>query len=283
MCGRYAATLPPEMLAELFNILKSVDVPPPRFNIKPTDPILAIRQKNGERDAKILRWGLIPSWVKDLKDFPLLINARADYDRATERLTIWYSSQAPHLFRTVLADAIDFPESRIHVITREVGGGFGMKLHYFPEEVLAALATLSLRRAVKWIEDRLESFVGSTHAREQVIELTVGARRDRTSERSEASSVIASASTITGTSVESTAVSRRRASSSVPKPGPTTQDCTLRSRGSSSCTTTSVLASGWAFSHTPVHTSQVAEVNTTTSQGTSGASKSARSTWVGTE
>lgn len=102
----------------------------------------------------------------------------AEYDRGTERITIWYSSQAPHLFRTVLADTIGFPESQIHVITREVGGGFGMKLHYFPEEVLATLATLRLRRAVKWIEDRLESFVGSTHAREQVIELTVGAARD---------------------------------------------------------------------------------------------------------
>ncbi len=102
----------------------------------------------------------------------------AEYDRATERLTIWISSQSPHLFRTVLASTIGFPEGQIHVITREVGGGFGMKLHFFPEEVLAALATLKLRRAVKWIEDRLESFVGSTHAREQVIELTVGAARD---------------------------------------------------------------------------------------------------------
>jgi len=53
-----------------------------------------------------------------------------------------------------------------------------MKLHFFPEEILAALATLDLRRPVRWIEDRLESFVGSTHAREQVIELTVGAKRD---------------------------------------------------------------------------------------------------------
>lgn len=102
----------------------------------------------------------------------------AEYDRGTERLTIWYSSQAPHLFRTILADAIGFPEHQIHVITREVGGGFGMKLHYFPEEILAVLATLDLRRPVRWIEDRLESFVGSTHAREQVIELTVGAARD---------------------------------------------------------------------------------------------------------
>jgi carbon-monoxide dehydrogenase large subunit len=102
----------------------------------------------------------------------------AEYDRGTERLTIWYSSQAPHLFRTVLATVLGFPEGRIHVISRDVGGGFGLKLHYHAEEVLAAVATLRLGRPVKWIEDRLESFVGSTHAREQIIQLTVGATAD---------------------------------------------------------------------------------------------------------
>jgi aerobic carbon-monoxide dehydrogenase large subunit len=102
----------------------------------------------------------------------------AEYDRSTERLTLWYSSQAPHLFRTVLAGILGFPEGRIHVITRDVGGGFGLKLHYHAEEVLAAVATLRLARPVKWIEDRLESFVASTQAREQIIELTVGATAD---------------------------------------------------------------------------------------------------------
>jgi aerobic carbon-monoxide dehydrogenase large subunit len=99
----------------------------------------------------------------------------AEYDRSTERLTVWYSSQAPHLFRTVLAGVLGFPEGRIHVIVRDVGGGFGLKLHYHAEEVLAAVATLRLARPVKWIEDRLESFIASTQAREQIIELTVGA------------------------------------------------------------------------------------------------------------
>jgi putative SOS response-associated peptidase YedK len=79
MCGRYAASLPPEMLVELFRLLSSVDMPA-RFNIKPTDPILAVRhsRRRGGRVAQLYRWGLLPSWVKDAKDFPLLINARAD-------------------------------------------------------------------------------------------------------------------------------------------------------------------------------------------------------------
>jgi putative SOS response-associated peptidase YedK len=79
MCGRYAASLPPEMMVELFNLLKSVDIPP-RYNIKPTEPIVAIRnsKSQGGRVARLYRWGLLPAWVKDIKEFPVLINARAD-------------------------------------------------------------------------------------------------------------------------------------------------------------------------------------------------------------
>ena len=77
MCGRYAVTLPRELMVELFNLLEAADMPP-RYNIKPTDPIVAIRERNGERKAKLYRWGLIPSFVKDPKAFKLLINARAE-------------------------------------------------------------------------------------------------------------------------------------------------------------------------------------------------------------
>ena len=79
MCGRYAATLPPEMMVELFNLLNSVDIEP-RYNIAPTDPIVAIRhsRSQGGRVAGVYRWGLIPSFVKDPKAFKVLINARAE-------------------------------------------------------------------------------------------------------------------------------------------------------------------------------------------------------------
>lgn len=77
MCGRYAASLPPEMMVEIFKLFNRVDAPP-RYNIKPTEPILGIREKRGERTARFYRWGLIPGWVKDVREFPLLINARAD-------------------------------------------------------------------------------------------------------------------------------------------------------------------------------------------------------------
>lgn len=77
MCGRYASTLPPEMMVELFKLLKSIDMVP-RFNIAPTQPIVAIWEAEGRREPHFARWGLVPGWVKDPREFPLLVNARAE-------------------------------------------------------------------------------------------------------------------------------------------------------------------------------------------------------------
>lgn len=77
MCGRYASTLPPEMMVELFKLLKSIDVVP-RFNIAPTQPVVGIWEAEGRREPHFARWGLVPGWVKDPREFPLLVNARAE-------------------------------------------------------------------------------------------------------------------------------------------------------------------------------------------------------------
>lgn len=77
MCGRYASTLPDEMMAQLFKLLNSVATLP-RYNIAPTQPIVAIWEAEARREAHFARWGLVPGWVKDPRDFPLLINARAE-------------------------------------------------------------------------------------------------------------------------------------------------------------------------------------------------------------
>lgn len=77
MCGRYASTLPPEMMVELFRLLKSIDVVP-RYNIAPTQPIAAIWESGGRREGHFARWGLVPGWVKDPREFPLLVNARVE-------------------------------------------------------------------------------------------------------------------------------------------------------------------------------------------------------------
>lgn len=78
MCGRYALTLPPEALREFFKVLGEA-VFPPRYNIAPTQPIHVVRiGGDGERHLELMRWGFVPTWVKDPAKFPLLINARVE-------------------------------------------------------------------------------------------------------------------------------------------------------------------------------------------------------------
>ena len=78
MCGRYALLLPPEAMAQLFKLLSEVADYPPRYNIAPTQPVIIIAEREGRRAAELFRWGFVPHWVKEPKDFPLLINARAE-------------------------------------------------------------------------------------------------------------------------------------------------------------------------------------------------------------
>ena len=77
MCGRYAFTLPPAAMATLFELPVGIDYPP-RYNIAPTQPIVAIVEQQGRRTAELFRWGFVPGWVKDPRAFSLLVNARAE-------------------------------------------------------------------------------------------------------------------------------------------------------------------------------------------------------------
>lgn len=77
MCGRYTLTMTPEELKRLFRYIETPNFPP-RYNIAPTQPIAIVRRERGERHFQLVRWGLIPGWVKDPASFTLLINARAE-------------------------------------------------------------------------------------------------------------------------------------------------------------------------------------------------------------
>jgi putative SOS response-associated peptidase YedK len=77
MCGRYTVTATPEVLRALFGYPEQPNFPP-RFNIAPTQPIAIVRLMDGKRQFALVRWGLLPSWVKDPKAFTLLINARGE-------------------------------------------------------------------------------------------------------------------------------------------------------------------------------------------------------------
>ena len=77
MCGRYAITTVPEAIRALFGYLDRPNFPP-RYNVAPTQPVPIVRMAEGRREFALVRWGLIPAWVKDPKGFTLLINARGD-------------------------------------------------------------------------------------------------------------------------------------------------------------------------------------------------------------
>src|SRR5947207_9868828 len=95
-------------------------------------------------------------------------------------LIVWASSQTPHLMRSGLAQTLGMPESHIRVVCPAVGGGFGPKMHLYPEDVVVAELARRLRRPVRWLEDRRENLLASAQARDHVNHVEIGARRDGT-------------------------------------------------------------------------------------------------------
>ena len=91
----------------------------------------------------------------------------AIYDRIEDKLTLWSSTQMPHALMRVLVDMTGRDESRLRVVTPDLGGGFGPKLVTYSEDVVTCLAALIVGRPVKWIEDRREHFVAATQERDQ--------------------------------------------------------------------------------------------------------------------
>jgi carbon-monoxide dehydrogenase large subunit len=95
-------------------------------------------------------------------------------------LTLWTSTQIPHLIRTLLPDLIRIPENKLRVVTPEVGGGFGSKLNLYAEEVVVGHLAMRLDRPVKWIEGRRENTAATIHGRDQIAESEIAIRNDGT-------------------------------------------------------------------------------------------------------
>ena len=114
---------------------------------------------------------------------PIAMECRAvaaQYNAGEESITLWSSTQIPHLMRTQVAIMLGVPENRVRVITPEVGGGFGSKLNVYREEALLAYLARKLGRPVKWAETRRENIVGTIHGRAQVNEVELAVKKDGT-------------------------------------------------------------------------------------------------------
>src|SRR6266702_2825880 len=90
----------------------------------------------------------------------------ADFHKATGKLTVWLTSQAPHAHRTLFAIVAGLPEHRIRIISPDLGGGFGNKVPIYPGYVCAVVASITTGKPVKWIEDRTENLMAGSFARD---------------------------------------------------------------------------------------------------------------------
>jgi carbon-monoxide dehydrogenase large subunit len=100
--------------------------------------------------------------------------------RSGVSLTVWDSSQSPHTAKRCLATMLDLPARDVRVIAPDIGGGFGVKNRFYPEEAIIPWLAMQLHRPVQWVEDRREDFLSTYQAREQEHEIELAARKDGT-------------------------------------------------------------------------------------------------------
>ncbi|MGH7057024.1 MAG: xanthine dehydrogenase family protein molybdopterin-binding subunit, partial [Acetobacteraceae bacterium] len=101
----------------------------------------------------------------------------AAYDAGRRQLEVWGFTKVPHFNRGVLARMLGLPEGRIRLVAPDVGGGFGVRGEFYPEDFLIPFAAMRLGRPVKWIEDRLEHLLAANHSREQHYAMRLGLTR----------------------------------------------------------------------------------------------------------
>ena len=112
---------------------------------------------------------------------PLSLEPRgviASFERQSEFLTIWLSTQSPHEAREGLARILNLPETKIRVIAPDIGGAFGAKISLYPEEVALSVASMKLGSPVKWIETRRENLLATSHGRGQKQYVEAAVRKD---------------------------------------------------------------------------------------------------------
>ena len=107
--------------------------------------------------------------------------ANADYNPSTEEITLYTTSQNPHLARIIISAFNGVaPENKLRVIAPDVGGGFGSKIYPYAEEVVCSWAAKKIERPVKWVADRTESFLSDCHGRDHVTHAELAVKNDGT-------------------------------------------------------------------------------------------------------
>ena len=102
-----------------------------------------------------------------------------DYNTASEEITLYTTSQNPHLSRLVMsAFGGVAPENKLRVVAPDVGGGFGSKINVYNEEIVCSWASKKIERPIKWVAERTESFLTDTHGRDHVTHAELAVTND---------------------------------------------------------------------------------------------------------
>ena len=120
---------------------------------------------------RIIQQRLIPTAIEPR-------GAVAQFTSATGELTLWNTTQNPHIVRFIMSVVTGVPEDRLRVVAPEVGGGFGSKIAQIQGDFVTAFCAMMLGRPVKWIETRSENYLSTTHGRDHVQEVELAATKD---------------------------------------------------------------------------------------------------------
>ena len=104
----------------------------------------------------------------------------ADWNEGEQRMTVYHGTQAPHMMQNLFAKHLGIAEHQVRVLTKDVGGSFGVKVHTYADEMATVALSKLLKRPVKFVADRIESFVTDIHARDHRIKAKIGVSKDGT-------------------------------------------------------------------------------------------------------
>jgi aerobic carbon-monoxide dehydrogenase large subunit len=148
----------------------------------PDNIAFTFHQEGGEVDKAFAEADVVVKQrITSQRLIPMAMETRgvvADWRGADRQLTLYTSTQIPHLVRTLVAQMLGLEENRLRVVTPEVGGGFGSKLNVYAEEALMGFVAMKIAKPVKWIESRRENFLCTIHGRGHVDYYELAAKRD---------------------------------------------------------------------------------------------------------
>jgi carbon-monoxide dehydrogenase large subunit len=162
-----------ELLPTLPNVEKSLEPNGPVINPECGTNVIYEKQIDHGNVDKAFKeaYGTVKLTVRMARQAGVPIETRgiiAKYDPEQVELHVWSPTKNPHATRRQLSRMLNLPETKIHVIVPEMGGGFGVKASIYPEDVVACLASIRTGKPVKWIEDREEDFLASYQGRDQI-------------------------------------------------------------------------------------------------------------------